>query len=557
MPLVYDPIAGNWTTGADPSQTPLQQMQGQQVSGMAGGSQQPLGQTAQLGSVPYSTIQQFQSLLGQTQSNAESNGGPSTPNVQYMNAQGQPVSFDQLQPDANGNVQIYTNPSNYQQGGFVPVTNSGQGWQAADNADTSAIGGSFWKNFVIPAAIVATAGAGMALGAGAAGVGGAAGAAGGADSAAMAAAAASDAGGGSIAASGAGAGTAAAGSGAAATTAATVAPSAVAPAAATTGSGLTAQQIASGLSLAKTGVGAVSDAFGGALGNIIGPAIGTATAINAGNQSAAVESAAAQQALANTQNTQVGNTNIANQAIGQTNANTNSANTAVQQSLAASQALQQPYLDTGTNALAKLNSGDSSQILDNDPGYQFRLQQGLLALNNSAAAKGAIVGGNAMNDVNNYAQGQASQEYAAAWSRLSGLAGIGQTAANTMTGANQAAGQSQANNFNTNSSQNNQTLGNLASGDTTLNAQGNAAIGDAADATAQGYVSTANAVNAGIANAQAANTSSQYLNKLSQQTNPLLSGAQSSYTNPLTSSGGVYNSVGNGTNALYDNGGNI
>jgi hypothetical protein len=46
-----------------------------------------------------------------------------------------------------------------------------------------------------------------------------------------------------------------------------------------------------------------------------------------------------------------------------------------------------------------------------DPGYQFRLQQGLRAANAGYAAKGLLKSDAAVKGLNDYAQGQASQEY--------------------------------------------------------------------------------------------------------------------------------------------------
>ena len=51
------------------------------------------------------------------------------------------------------------------------------------------------------------------------------------------------------------------------------------------------------------------------------------------------------------------------------------------------------------------------------PGYQFQLEQGLQGVNNSAAAKGGLLSGANMKAINNYAQGQASTGYQAAWDR--------------------------------------------------------------------------------------------------------------------------------------------
>ena len=87
-----------------------------------------------------------------------------------------------------------------------------------------------------------------------------------------------------------------------------------------------------------------------------------------------------------------------------------------------------------------------------DPSYQFRLQQGMRALENSAAARGLTGSGQNLADIQDYAQGLASTEYGNAWNRyqteqtnlfnrLSSLAGTGQTATNTAGQAAQQAGQ--------------------------------------------------------------------------------------------------------------------
>lgn len=187
------------------------------------------------------------------------------------------------------------------------------------------------------------------------------------------------------------------------------------------------------------------------------------------------------------------------------------ANSQAQQTIrdntAQTRADQQPYMDTGTNALAKLNNMSPSQILAEDPGYQFRLDQGVNALQNSASARGAVIGGGAMTDVNNYAQGQASQEYGAAWNRLLGLAGIGQTAANTTDNLGQTAtGQSVG-----------ATTGTAQTG-ATLQQSGQNAITDAitgaANARASGYVSAANSVSNGVSQAVNTNNSQNLIQAL-------------------------------------------
>jgi len=82
-----------------------------------------------------------------------------------------------------------------------------------------------------------------------------------------------------------------------------------------------------------------------------------------------------------------------------------------------------------------------------DPGYQFRLQQGMAAAQNQANQSGGLLGGNAMRGIQDYAQGAASQEYGNAFNRyqtqrgnifntLASIAGLGQAAQGQ---ANQAA----------------------------------------------------------------------------------------------------------------------
>ena len=90
-----------------------------------------------------------------------------------------------------------------------------------------------------------------------------------------------------------------------------------------------------------------------------------------------------------------------------------------------------------------------------DPGYAFRLQQGQMANQRMGNVSGGGLGGNVMKGLQDYTQGQASQEYQNAFNRyqtqrsniyntLAGIAGIGQTSqqqANTL-GTNLANAQS-------------------------------------------------------------------------------------------------------------------
>lgn len=104
--------------------------------------------------------------------------------------------------------------------------------------------------------------------------------------------------------------------------------------------------------------------------------------------------------------------------------------------------------------------------LQNTPGYQFRLQQGEQALNNTAAARGNLLSGAAAKEMQRYGQGFASTEYQNAWDRaqsayqnavnryntnrqtkynmLAGQGQQGQNAATGMAGIAQNAGQTSA-----------------------------------------------------------------------------------------------------------------
>lgn len=80
------------------------------------------------------------------------------------------------------------------------------------------------------------------------------------------------------------------------------------------------------------------------------------------------------------------------------------------------------------------------QFMTMDPGYQFRLQQGQKALENSAAARGGLLSGNALRAISNYGQESASQEYGNTFNRLAALSGVGQATAQNLgsLGANAA-----------------------------------------------------------------------------------------------------------------------
>lgn len=87
-----------------------------------------------------------------------------------------------------------------------------------------------------------------------------------------------------------------------------------------------------------------------------------------------------------------------------------------------------------------------------DPGYGFRLDEGMKALERSAAARGGLLSGATLRGTQRFGQDLASQEYQNAFNRyysqrasqlnpLQSLMGSGQTSANTITGAMGQAGQ--------------------------------------------------------------------------------------------------------------------
>ena len=84
-----------------------------------------------------------------------------------------------------------------------------------------------------------------------------------------------------------------------------------------------------------------------------------------------------------------------------------------------------------------------------DPGYQFRLQEGLKALDRQAAARGGTLSGAALKGTQRYAQDVASQEYSNAFNRymanraskLGALGGLVSTGAGAAQGLAGAAGQ--------------------------------------------------------------------------------------------------------------------
>lgn len=105
---------------------------------------------------------------------------------------------------------------------------------------------------------------------------------------------------------------------------------------------------------------------------------------------------------------------------------------------------QQPWRDAGVQALSGLSNPDfqkdfSMGDFQQDPGYQFRMQQGQDAIQRSAAAAGGLQNGGTLRALTEYGQNFASNEYNNAYNRfnndrtnrfnrLSSIAGLGQNA---------------------------------------------------------------------------------------------------------------------------------
>jgi hypothetical protein len=157
--------------------------------------------------------------------------------------------------------------------------------------------------------------------------------------------------------------------------------------------------------------------------------------------------------------------------------------------------LQAPFREAGVRALGKLEAASEytpfgMQQFQADPGYGFRMSEGMKALERGAAARSGLLSGKTLRATQRFGQDLASQEYTNAFNRyqternarlnpLQLLAGVGQTATNQLGQAGQS----------------------YASG-------AGEAMGAAAQARASGYMGAANAIGGGL---------NQYLNYSNNQ----------------------------------------
>lgn len=183
--------------------------------------------------------------------------------------------------------------------------------------------------------------------------------------------------------------------------------------------------------------------------------------------------------------------------------------------------LQAPFREAGLTANNRLmqllglaeGGAENGSLMQNfgmdqfqaDPGYQFRMDEGMRALEGSAAARGGLLSGATMKAIQKYGQGVASQEYGNAYNRytadqtnqynrLAGLVNTGMGATNQTSNA--------AANFANNASSN---------------------IIGAGNAAAAGQIGTANALVGGINSGINAYQNNQLMQMI-QQPSPSLAG---------------------------------
>jgi hypothetical protein len=190
--------------------------------------------------------------------------------------------------------------------------------------------------------------------------------------------------------------------------------------------------------------------------------------------------------------------------------------------------------NTGATDFGRFKTADFTPAdfaANKDPGYAFRISEGLKAIDRQAAARGGLISGNALKAASGYSSDLASQEYNAAFNRFQTIRGNTLSPFQTGAAAGQSAAamQGQANlNFGTaganTASANNAAYGQFGQGATgaygtlgtgTYNAIGNYGQGTtgvlgaygtnvsnnllgAGNATASGYIGQANAINSGI-----------------------------------------------------------
>ena len=237
--------------------------------------------------------------------------------------------------------------------------------------------------------------------------------------------------------------------------------------------------------------------------------------------------------------------------------------------------IQEPWRAAGVNALNRIEAREfnvpgefqaktalpgafTGQVnMQADPGYQFRLSEGLKALDRQAAARGGLISGSALKGAQRFGQDYASQEYQNAYNRalteyqskvaqsqmgygreldaynaamqrsttgynrLASLAGLGQTSVGQIGSAAGAYGSN---------------VGNILGQSGAAQAAG---ITGAANAQAAGTVGMANALTGGISSGISQYYQNQLMNRLFN-TSTYGSSPTGSYMGPLSSIGVDY-----------------
>ena len=127
-------------------------------------------------------------------------------------------------------------------------------------------------------------------------------------------------------------------------------------------------------------------------------------------------------------------TSQASKSAAQTQADAaNQATAAQQQALERQLELQQPFTTAGTTAVNQLSAmtqpgGEATKqftfgpgAYQADPGYAFRLKEGMNAMNATAAARGGLISGNALRAGQAFGQEMGSQEYSNAFNRAQNM----------------------------------------------------------------------------------------------------------------------------------------
>jgi len=169
----------------------------------------------------------------------------------------------------------------------------------------------------------------------------------------------------------------------------------------------------------------------------------------------------------------------------------------------------EPFRTTGTAAMNRLAAmtepgGEyyepfSKTDFTQDPGYAFRLKEGMKALNATAAARGGLISGNALRAATGYGQELGSQEYTNAFNRYYAERSNKMDPLKFLSAQGQAAAAGQASNIGTSAT----NMANLTTG--------------AGNAMAAGQIGSANAYANAIGQGVSMYQTNQLLNRFAPQ----------------------------------------